>query len=107
MINFHPGILYTESVRETMSKDEYAWDDGEENPHEDPARYHTYCVYITVESLPANFAVWAATNEARFLHGRFVFAKWDVKEVMDVLEREGLLECPNLLKVGVKGTERS
>jgi hypothetical protein len=77
------------------------------NPHEDPARYHTHCVCLTAESLPANFAVWAATNEASFLHGRFVSAAWDVKELRGVLERDGLLQSPDFLKIGVKGTDRS
>lgn len=89
-----------------MSEDEYPWDDGEENPHEDPARYYTYCFPQTAESLPANFSVWAATNEASFLHGRFVFAGWDVNELKGLLERDGLLESPDFLKVGVKGTDR-
>jgi hypothetical protein len=34
------------------------------------------------ESLPGNFYVWAATKKAAFLHGRFVWANWDVNELI-------------------------
>ncbi|KAF5641737.1 peroxisomal short-chain alcohol dehydrogenase [Fusarium tjaetaba] len=33
------------------------------------------------ENLPGHFSVWAATPEASFLHGRFVWANWDVDEL--------------------------
>jgi hypothetical protein len=32
-------------------------------------------------SLPATFAVWAASKEAKFLNGKFVWAHWDVDEL--------------------------
>ncbi|KAJ3526328.1 hypothetical protein NM208_g11110 [Fusarium decemcellulare] len=32
-------------------------------------------------SLPGDFAVWAASDEAKFLSGRFVWATWDVDEL--------------------------
>lgn len=35
----------------------------------------------TTAELPANFAVWAASPEAKFLHGKFVWANWDVEEL--------------------------
>ncbi|KAK3629693.1 hypothetical protein LTR56_017899 [Elasticomyces elasticus] len=31
--------------------------------------------------LPASFLVWAASNEAKFLNGKFVWAQWDVDEL--------------------------
>jgi hypothetical protein len=37
-------------------------------------------VALTV-SLPANFAVWLASPEARFLTGKMVWAHWDVDEM--------------------------
>ncbi|KAJ3538102.1 hypothetical protein NM208_g6044 [Fusarium decemcellulare] len=36
---------------------------------------------FSAEDLPAHFAVWAATPEAEFLHGRFAWASWDVEEM--------------------------
>ncbi|PNP59072.1 hypothetical protein THARTR1_01320 [Trichoderma harzianum] len=34
-------------------------------------------------SLPADFLVWVASSEAAFLHGKLVFAAWDVKELKE------------------------
>ncbi|EQB48949.1 hypothetical protein CGLO_11752 [Colletotrichum gloeosporioides Cg-14] len=38
------------------------------------------CPYDDI-SLPADFLVWAASQEAAFLNGKFVFANWDVEEL--------------------------
>lgn len=46
-------------------------------------------------SLPADFIVWAASPEADFLKGKFVFANWDVEELKvkkDQIIKENLLE---------------
>ena len=44
------------------------------------------------------FAVWLASKEAAFLKGRFVWASWDVQELV---KRKGEFESdPELLKVG-------
>ena len=34
-----------------------------------------------IVNLPASFMVWAASKEAKFLNGRFVWANWDVDEL--------------------------
>jgi len=34
-----------------------------------------------IAKLPGNFCVWLASPEAAFLHGRFVWANWDVDEL--------------------------
>lgn len=33
------------------------------------------------EDLPGQFAVWLASKEASYLHGRFLWASWDVEEL--------------------------
>lgn len=38
-------------------------------------------------SLPADFMVWAASEEAQFLRGKYVFANWDVNEMKEQAER--------------------
>ncbi len=53
--------------------------------------------------LPGHFAVWAASPEARFLHGRFVWTEWDVDELKSGEPRKKIDEDPSYLKVGVKG----
>jgi hypothetical protein len=59
------------------------------------------------EDLPAHFAVWAASPEAEFLHGRFVLANWDVDEMKGDGFREQLEANPNLLTVGIEGLSES
>ena len=51
-------------------------------------------------SLPANFNVWLASPEARFLNGRFVWANWDVDELK---VRKEEIEGSNLLEMGLIG----
>lgn len=50
--------------------------------------------------LPAHFAVWLASGEADFLHGRFLWAHWDVDEMIEKfparIEKE-----PQFLKFGL------
>jgi hypothetical protein len=36
---------------------------------------------LCVVDLPAHFMVWAASDEARFLNGKSVWANWDVDEL--------------------------
>ena len=54
-------------------------------------------------SLPAAFAVWAASKEARYLHGRFVWAPWDVNELKGEEFRKRLENDPFYLRLGVDG----
>lgn len=56
-----------------------------------------------LEDLPGQFAVWAASEEAKFLHGRFVWAKWDVNELREGKLRETIDNEPEFLQVTVKG----
>ena len=55
--------------------------------------------------MPGQFAVWAASPEARFLHGRFVWAKWDVTELLEGPLRKRIDEDHSFLKVGVVGIQ--
>jgi hypothetical protein len=54
-------------------------------------------------NLPGGFAVWAASPEAHFLHGRFVWSTWDVNHLGSGELRAHIDSDPWLLKVGVKG----
>lgn len=64
-------------------------------------RYTSIITFI-VGNLGGHFAVWAATREAEFLHGRFVWAAWDVEDLRSE-EFQNRLKDPNYLKIGVKG----
>jgi NAD(P)-dependent dehydrogenase (short-subunit alcohol dehydrogenase family) len=50
---------------------------------------------MTDGKLAGQFLAWAATEEATFLNGRFVWAEWDVEELKakkdEMLERDMLL----------------
>jgi hypothetical protein len=49
--------------------------------------------------LPGDFAVWLASDEAKFLAGKFVWAAWDVDELLILKER--MAENPALLTTTV------
>jgi hypothetical protein len=49
--------------------------------------------------LPGDFAVWLASPEAGFLNGRFVWAEWDVDELIAM--RGKLASDQNLLTVSI------
>lgn len=60
--------------------------------------------------LPGAFAVWAASEKASFLHGRFVWASWDVTELENGELGKRIKEDSDYLKIGVigiKGTNRA
>jgi len=77
--SFHPGGVLTDAVRTFgMTEDTMDWDDVQ---------------------LPGAFAVWLASGEAGFLKGRFVWANWDVDEL--VARKAEVERNPDLLKMGL------
>ncbi|MCJ1485116.1 hypothetical protein MMC06_005289 [Schaereria dolodes] len=65
--------------------------------HEYPAR----CLDGMLVSLPADFVVWAASPEAAFLNGKYVWVNWDVEELK--AQKEELVENTKLLMMGLQG----
>ena len=61
VFSFHPGAFYTPSSAEIYPKDAIKWEDIE---------------------LPGHFARWLAGPESEFLSGRFLWAQWDVDELI-------------------------
>ncbi|KAL1840380.1 hypothetical protein VTJ49DRAFT_506 [Mycothermus thermophilus] len=83
IISFHPGGVLSESARNAgYDESTMDWD------HED---------------LPGQFAVWLATEEAQFLHGRFVPVWWDVDELSTGPARERIEGDEHFLRIGVVG----
>ncbi|KAK6949702.1 hypothetical protein Daesc_009786 [Daldinia eschscholtzii] len=84
VLSFHPGSIFTETVRRVMGDrlDDFDFDD---------------------ECLCGHFAVRAASREAEFLHGRFVWAAWDVDELKRREIRKLIDEEPYYPQIGVKG----
>ncbi|KAM0265321.1 hypothetical protein ACHAQJ_000161 [Trichoderma viride] len=83
VLSFHPGAIYTDAVKSSgIPKEFYEWDNV---------------------NLPAHYAVWAASEEAKFLHGRFTWAAWDVEELQAGESKKKIEENPTFLQVGVVG----
>ncbi|KAJ3552082.1 hypothetical protein NPX13_g11200 [Xylaria arbuscula] len=83
IISYHPGAIFTEAAKSVgWKEDSLPWD------HVD---------------LPGHFAVWAASPEASFLHGRFVWASWDVDQLKNGELRKQIDEDSQFLRVGVIG----
>ncbi|KAJ3545042.1 hypothetical protein NM208_g2710 [Fusarium decemcellulare] len=79
----HPGAVWTDGMGQAgASESTYQCDDV---------------------NLSAHFIVWAASPQAEFLHGRLVWANWDVNELKGEAFRKQLDENPSLLTVGVEG----
>ncbi|KAK1659533.1 short-chain dehydrogenase [Colletotrichum godetiae] len=86
VLNFHPGVVHTSAFKNAgIPEDIYPFD-------------HV--------GLAGNFAVWAASEEARFLHGRFVWAKWDIEELKSGDIGERIKNNDHYLKVGVVGLQQ-
>jgi NAD(P)-dependent dehydrogenase (short-subunit alcohol dehydrogenase family) len=78
IFSFHPGAFYTPAVAEHFARDEIQWDDVE---------------------LPAHFALWLAGPESGFLNGRYLWAHWDVDELIALKDR--LAKDPKFLTIGL------
>ena len=82
IVSFHPGAIWTPGTEKTLgkifSKDAPHWESID---------------------LPAHFALWLSGPESDFLHGRFVWAQWDVDELIALKEK--LEKEPNVLTMGL------
>ena len=83
IISFHPGAVLTEPVRKAgYDENTLPWDNSTSSllhstlglPLEKGG--HSLLIQHPQANLPASFCVWAATNQAAFLHGRFVWARF-------------------------------
>jgi NADP-dependent 3-hydroxy acid dehydrogenase YdfG len=81
-INIHPGQIDTDGFARSGAKEAPVMTDG---------------------ILAGHFFAWAATDEAEFLSGRFVWAEWDVEELMR--KKEEILD-KDLLLITVDGFEK-
>ncbi|ESU10032.1 hypothetical protein FGSG_03224 [Fusarium graminearum PH-1] len=61
-----------------------------------------YTNNLILVELPAHFVVWLASKEAEFLKGKFVWANWDVQELM---ARKDEIKNPMLLKLSLNGVD--
>ncbi|KAK4149661.1 hypothetical protein C8A00DRAFT_46764 [Chaetomidium leptoderma] len=83
VVSFHPGSVLSEAARSVgFDESSLDWDD---------------------ENLPGQFAVWCASDEARFMHGRWLPAWWDIDEVKTADFRRRLESNYHFLRIGVVG----
>lgn len=54
------------------------------------------------ENLPGQFYVWLCSEEAKFLKNKFVWANWDVDELIARAEE---IQNSNLLTIGLRGVD--
>ena len=78
IVSFHPGTIYTSKGAQNLPKNVFPWDD---------------------EELPADFALWLAGPESNFLHGRHVWAQWDVDELIALKDK--IEDQPDFLTIGL------
>lgn len=64
------------------------------------SKYQNTCADPATVLLPAHFAVWAASPEARFLNGKFVWAHWDVEELKAMADQ---IESTDKFTLGLRG----
>lgn len=105
IVSYHPGGIFTELAEQVgLSRDDPRWDEGMSVffVHFEGPQYSSSSNDCSAD-LPGQFAVWAASEEAKFLHGRFVWAKWDVTELSKGSLREAIDNDPEFLQISVKG----
>lgn len=78
IFSFHPGAFYTPGVAANFAQGAVKWDEPD---------------------LPAYFALWLSGPESAFLRGRFIWANWDVDELIGLKER--LDKEPSFLTFGL------
>ncbi|KAL7910145.1 hypothetical protein GGI35DRAFT_356926 [Trichoderma velutinum] len=83
IVSFHPGAILTPAAKSTGATERTLnWDNV---------------------SLPSSVAIWAASDEAAFLHGRFIWSAWDVEELQSGTIRERIEQDEQYLRIGVHG----
>ncbi|EEY19310.1 conserved hypothetical protein [Verticillium alfalfae VaMs.102] len=80
---FHPGTILSEGAMNAgMTADSLPFDDIK---------------------LPSDYGVWAATKEAEFLHGKFVWAGWDMDELRSEESQRQFERNPRHLSIRLVG----
>jgi NAD(P)-dependent dehydrogenase (short-subunit alcohol dehydrogenase family) len=78
IFSYHPGAFYTPASAEIYPQDAMRWEDI---------------------NLPAHFALWLAGPESAFLSGKFLWAQWDVDELIALKDR--FLKIPSFSTIGL------
>lgn len=60
-----------------------------------------------IDELCGSFAVWCASKEAEFLHGRFAWSSWDAEELATGAIRKRIESDPEYLRASIVGANGS
>lgn len=96
VISYNPGLLYNPYMK-SLGLQEDRFDSREFNVDLGSQSR----LMILVGEMAAAFAVWAASKEAAFLHGRFVWASWDVEEMASGNVRKQIEDDPYFLRSAI------
>ena len=97
--SFHPGAIKSALSEENVKDFEIAFEDGMSQLRILMEIKSSTDTEDNLVRLPGDFAVWLASPEAGFLNGRFVWAEWDVDELIAM--RGKLASDQNLLTVSI------
>jgi NAD(P)-dependent dehydrogenase (short-subunit alcohol dehydrogenase family) len=109
VVSFHPGVIPND-VWKAMGIGAEHCDDGKSYSRSlFTLKYifiwNKWLMHEGSDDLPGSFAVWAASKEAAFLHGRTVWASWDVQELATGELRRRIDEDFYFLKTSVVGLD--
>ena len=101
-VSIHPGAILTPAAAELgVGETTLDWDDSKLSHSIFPSHSNNSILV----SLPSSTAVWAASDEAAFLNGRFMWSSWDVEELASGEVGKRIETDENFLRVGVHGLE--
>ena len=104
IISLHPGLIYNDAWKE-MGLDPGMFNDSRElfSPANLSTAYADDSFSSDSDELCGGFAVWAASKNAAFLHGRFVWTSWDIEELSTGELRKRIDEDPLYLRASIVG----
>jgi hypothetical protein len=106
IVTFNPGSVYGSGWK-VMGFPKERFDTGKTIPFP----FHLECLLIVllthVDELCGAYAVWAASKEAEFLHGRMTWASWDVEEMATGAIRKRIDSDPEFLRASIVGANSS
>lgn len=101
IVSFNPGPIFNEIWASYGAEKEH-FDDGKFAKPGD----RTIVTDKVLERLVGGFAVWGASQDAAFLHGRYAFSSWDVEELASGDLRKRLDEDYYFLRGTIAGLDQ-
>lgn len=110
IVTYHPGAVHSDGwAAGGITEDMLPFDNGKFSRSQ-LIQMADMLTGDCLVNLPGAYAVWAASEEAQFLHGRTVWASWDVEELASGEVRKHIDQDGDYLRisvVGLKGNNRA